>query len=117
MSKLFSPTHRMLVRATEDHNYDMVEISVDSGLFRKVSIKMTETKIRVNKSILGEIFCIGGVTKPLGLDEIQVVAATFNEVRIAAGYESLVFRLTEEIKRVRKQDERIPPVSFYISTF
>jgi len=89
----------MLVKATEEHNYEAVEISILTGLFRKTAVKMTETKIRVNKSILGESIMVGGVTKALALDEVVIVANTFNEVRIAAGYEALVFRVTEDIKK------------------
>lgn len=105
-STRFSPTHRMLVKATEEHNYEAVEISILTGLFRKTAVKMTETKIRVNKSILGESIMVGGVTKALALDEVVIVANTFNEVRIAAGYEALAFRVTEEIKRERKVKKR-----------
>lgn len=98
MSKRFSPTHRMLIKAIDDHSYEMVEINIVTGLYRKCNIKMTETKIRVNKSILGEVFTSSG-TKALGLDEIEGVANAFNEARITIGYEAMSFRLTEEIKK------------------
>lgn len=101
MSSRFIATHRMLVKATEEHNYETIEINIDNGLFRKTATKMTETKIRVNKSILGEVFSIGGKTKALGLDELDGVAKIFNEARVAAGYEVLEFRTTEEIKKKR----------------
>jgi hypothetical protein len=89
MSMKFQPTHRMLVKATTEHNYETVDIDINNGTFKRVSVKMTETKIRVNKSILGENLMS---KKPLGLDEIENVAKLFNEARIAAGYDALNFR-------------------------
>lgn len=99
MSMKFSPTHRMLIKATTEHEYDTVEIDINNGTFKKVSVKMTETKIRVNKSILGENL---QSRKALGLDEIEGIAKTFNEARVAAGFNALEFRLTEEVKRDKK---------------
>ena len=99
MSLTFKPTHRMLVRATTDHNYEVVDIDINHGTFKKCSVKIPDTKIRVNKSILGENLL---TSKPLGLDELEGVASSFNEVRVAAGFPALSFRLTEEVE---KKDE------------
>ena len=100
MSIRFIATHRMLIKATTEHEYDTVEIDINNGTFKKVSVKMTETKIRVNKSILGENLLS---RKPLGLDEIENVAKAFNEARVAAGFTALEFRTTEEIKKEKKK--------------
>lgn len=100
MSPQFRATHRMLLRATVDHNYETVEIDIINGTFKRVSVKMSQTKIRVNKSILGENMTSG---KPLGLDEIEAIASTFNEARVAAGYAALEFRTTEETKNGKLQ--------------
>lgn len=96
MSPQFQATHRMLLKATEEHNYEVIDININNGTFKKMSIKMNETKIRVNKSILGENLTSG---KPLGLDEIEVVAKTFNEVRVAAGFNVIELRTTEEVNK------------------
>lgn len=93
----FKATHRMLIKATTEHNYETVDIDIHNGTFKKTTVKMTETKIRVNKSILGENLI---TRKPIhNLDEIGMVAECFNTVRVAAGYAALNFRLTEEVKR------------------
>jgi hypothetical protein len=93
----FKPTHRMLVKATTEHNYEAVDIDTNNGTFKKITVKMTETKIRVNKSILGENLITGKAIS--NLDEIKMIAEGFNAVRVAAGYVALNFRLTEEVKR------------------
>lgn len=94
MSLKFKPTHRMLVRATENsYGYDTVDIDINNGTFKRTIVKASETKIRVNKSILGEIL---NPHKPLGLNEIDGVAKQFNEARVAAGYSALVFRTEDE---------------------
>lgn len=96
MSLPFRPTHRMLVKATHEHNYEMIEIDLANGTFKRVSVSMTKTKIRVNKSFLGEDLTS---RKPLGLDEVDAITKTFNEVRVAAGFSVLEFRTTEEINK------------------
>lgn len=103
---IFKPTHRMLVKAASGtHGYDVVEIDINHGTFKKKNVSQQETKIRVNKSILGEIIDLGGKSKPLGLDEIQGVADTFNEARVKLGFAALVFRTdaSEEPKEALKE--------------
>jgi len=93
----------MLIKATTEHNYETVDIDINNGTFKKSSVKMTETKIRVNKSILGEVLYMGGKPGPLGLDEVEVVAKAFNEVRTAAGFTALDFRTTEELPKKKEK--------------
>jgi hypothetical protein len=101
----FRPTHRMLMKATEEHNYATIDIDVNNGTFKRTTVKMTETKIRVNKSILGEIINLGGGTKPLGLDEIECVAERFNAARVAAGFSPLTFRTNADEDRKESNKE------------
>jgi hypothetical protein len=96
----FVPTHRMVIKAASGtHGYDVVEIDIHNGTFKKKNVSQQETKIRVNKSILGEILNLGGKSKPLGLDEIQGIADSFNEARVASGYQPLVFRTEDEDRK------------------
>ena len=102
---LFKPTHRMLVKATTEHNYEIVDIDIHNGTFKRSSVKMTETKIRVNKSILGENLITG---KPVcNLNEIQMIAETFNVIRVKAGFKALELRVTEEPKKEKKLKKKV----------
>jgi hypothetical protein len=67
--------------------------------FQKKNVSQQETKIRVKKSILGEILNLGSKSKPLGLDKLKGIADSFNEARTAAGYQPLVFRTEDEDRK------------------
>ena len=96
----FFPTHRMLVKASEENfDYNTVEIDIINGTFKRTTVKANQTFIRVNKSILGEIL---NPHRPLGLDEVDVVSKQFNEVRVATGFSALNFRVTEDVAQARK---------------
>lgn len=108
MSKIkFNRTHRVLIKATEgNHGYDTYEIDINSGLFRKVTVKSNLTKIRVKQQIFGEYFYDGSKTAECSIDDIKRIEKLFNNVRKSLEWPEMTFR-----KEVKEENENMSNTS------
>ena len=94
----FSPTHRVLVDAAIEHGYNMIDIDIVSGTFRKNEVNKKETKIRVLQDILAEKLCYNGgndYNQPLTNKEAINIGIKFNKKREELGYKPLSFLRVE----------------------
>ena len=96
MSNLkFQPTHRVLVSAiVGTHGYDMVDIDVNNGTFKKNHVNASDTKIRVKQGINAEKLCYNGggdYNLPLKNTTAIKVIADFNKVRATLDFKPLEF--------------------------
>lgn len=105
MSKL-----RLLVDANSEHGYNVLEIT-ENGLsqhFKKTSVKMRDTKIRINQGIFGEDLKSHTV---LNEEEIKNHVEVFNETRGLSGLKGS-FKIVEESTRYNGVDYPVVRVVF-----
>ena len=92
---VYKATHRILNKATETNfEYEIVEIDINSGLYKVKQIKASETKIRVKKEVYGEN--INGSS--LNIESIKELQKTFNDLRATKDWDAFNFRdLNEKV--------------------
>ena len=89
---MFKVSHTILDKATDtDYGYEVIDIDINSGLFKRKIVKSSNTSIRVNQEIFGETTRGRMLTA-----EVKDITHKFNEVRKQKGFEPVVFRCLEE---------------------
>lgn len=98
MSKLeYNRTHRMLLKSTEeDFKYYTTEIDINSGTFKKVTVKSSDTTIRVKNEVFGEAIVLGKL-QSLTIKDIEQIESKFNKVRAAKEWHPVEFRKNKEV--------------------
>ena len=92
----FKKTHRVLQKMS-NNNYEMVEIDINSGFFKKVKTEDVQTLIKVNSEIFGEELNILGKSKALNIKQIKALQVLFNNVRATKEFLPVEFRVIKEL--------------------
>jgi hypothetical protein len=95
----FQATHRVLIKATVGHGYDLVAIDVNNGTFHRCNVEKDDTKIRVKKGVLAEKLGYNGNNDyhtPLTEANALKTIAQLNVKREELGFKPLEFWRFEE---------------------